>query len=159
MKLSVTTLLQAMCSTHAALYFHAVFGTKHLEPLIREPWMKRLHEYLGGTIRHMEGVAMSIGGVADHVHLLMSLKPTHRLCDIIMEVKRESSRWIRAEAGEPNFAWQDGYGIFTVSYSQVVTVEHYITTQAEHHRVKTFQEEYLKFLHCHDVQYDPRYVF
>jgi hypothetical protein len=95
------------------------------------------------TIQGLGGVALEVGGIADHVHILMGMKATHCLSDMVREIKSESSRWVHGLEGGRDFAWQGGYGAFTVSPSHCDAVRTYIQNQAEHHRVKTFREEYL----------------
>jgi putative transposase len=147
-----------MSSTHHALSYHLIFGTKDRMPYIAEPWRSRLHEYLGGCIKGLGGVPTEIGGVADHVHLLVSLRPTHQLSEVMRDVKRKTSAWIHQEMGERRFGWQDGYGAFTVSLSNVRRVREYIQKQEEHHRARTFREEYLSFLKRHLIEFKDEYV-
>jgi REP element-mobilizing transposase RayT len=117
-----------------------------------------LHAYLGGIIRTTNGIAESVGGVADHVHLLVGLRATHRLADVLRELKSISSGWVHDEIGMHHFAWQEGYGAFTVSASQRETVRHYIEQQAEHHRTRTFRDEYLELLRRSGVEFDESYL-
>jgi len=107
-----------MSSTHLSLHYHIVFGTKDHEPLIQPAWRGNLHAYLGGIIRTAGGIAESVGGVADHVHLLIGLRGTHRLADLLRDLKSVSSGWVHDEIGLRTFAWQEGYGAFTVSPSR-----------------------------------------
>src|SRR5438552_17995950 len=107
-----------MSSTHLSLHYHLVFGTKSHQALITSTWRDRLHAYLGGVIRTLDGVPEAIGGVADDVHLLVSLRATHTLADVIRELKSVSSKWAHEEMGVRSFAWQEGYGAFAVSASQ-----------------------------------------
>jgi putative transposase len=147
-----------MSSTHLSLHYHIVFGTKNHEPLIQPAWRGDLHAYLGGIIRTANGVAESVGGAADHVHLLAGLRATHRLADVLRELKSVSSGWVHDEIGLPEFAWQEGYGAFTVTASQREAVRRYIERQAEHHRTRTFHGEYVELLRRHGVEFDERYV-
>ena len=124
-----------------------------------EAWRGRLHAYLGGVVRNVEGVPEAIGGVADHVHLLIGLRATVRLADVVRDVKAVSSRWVHEEAGDREFSWQEGYGAFTVSASQRDMVREYIAKQEEHHRKRTFQEEYVELLKRSGVEYDDRYLW
>jgi REP element-mobilizing transposase RayT len=101
-----------MPSTHLSLHYHIVFGTKNHEPIIQPSWRGKLHAYLGGIIRTANGIAESVGGVSDHVHLLIGLRATHCLADVLRELKSVSFGWIRDEIGVRNFAWQEGYGGF-----------------------------------------------
>lgn len=145
-----------MPSTHLSLHFHVVFSTKNRAPIITTAWRDRLHAYLGGVVRNVGGVPEAIGGVADHVHLLIGLPATACLAHVMRDVKAVSSRWVHEETGDSSFSWQEGYGAFTVSPSQRETVRGYIAKQEEHHRKKTFQEEYLELLKRCGVKYDER---
>ena len=108
-----------MSSTHLSLHYHLVFRTKNDEPVITSAWRDRLHAYLGGVIRTLGGAPEAIGGVADHVHLLVGRRATHTLADMLRELKSVSSKWVHEEMGVRSFAWQQGYGAFTVSASRM----------------------------------------
>jgi REP element-mobilizing transposase RayT len=146
-------------STHLSLHYHLVFSTKGRRPLITLDRRSSLHAYLGGIVRSLGGVPLAMGGTADHVHLLVGLRATQRLADILREVKGGSSEWMRGEVGAREFGWQDGYGAFTVSRSHLIEVNRYIAEQEEHHRTMTFQEEYLALLAEHGIEYDERYLW
>ncbi|MDA8429783.1 MAG: IS200/IS605 family transposase [Geobacteraceae bacterium] len=148
-----------MPSTHLSLHYHVVFSTKERHPLIDQAWRVRLHAYLGGVIRDLGGVPECVGGIADHVHLLIGLKATHRLCDVIREVKVSSSKWVHEAIGLREFAWQDGYGAFTVSENRREAIQLYIQNQEAHHQARRFQDEYLAFLRQAGVEFDERYVW
>lgn len=148
-----------MPSTHSSLHFHIIFSVKHRQPLITAKWRFRLHPYLGAIINRLEGRPEAVGGTADHVHLLAGLLPKHTLADIVREVKASSSQWAHRTIGVKEFSWQDGYGAFTVSPSNIAAVKKYIAHQEEHHRKKTFQEEYLEFLRESGIQFDERYLW
>ena len=148
-----------MPTTHLSLHYHVVFSTKERRAFIDEPWRERLHAYLGGALRTAGGVAGAVGGVADHVHLLMGLRATHRLADVVREIKSASSQWVHQDIKQALFSWQDGYGAFTVSPSQLDAVKHYIANQAEHHRKRSFQEEYLDMLAKSGVEFDEKYLW
>jgi len=147
-----------MPSTYTCLHYHLVFSTKHREPLIASAWRDRLHEYLGGTIHGLGGVPLGVGGVADHVHLLVGLKPTHRLSDFVRELKKASSAWVPENAGLSSFHWQEGYAAFTVSASARDDVRDYIARQEEHHRHRSFREELVLLLEKSGLAYDERYL-
>ena len=148
-----------MPATHLSLHFHLVFSTKDRHPFIADDWRNRLHEYLGGLIRTADGFPDTCGGTADHVHLLVGLRATHSLAPLMKDIKQSSSRWIHETIGIKNFAWQPGYGAFTVSVSHRAAVKEYIANQAEHHRTKGFQEEYVTLLKKHGVEYDEKYLW
>ncbi len=146
-----------MASTFLSLHYHIVFSTKERRPLITPVWRERLHEYLGGTLNGLGGFSQEIGGVADHVHLLVGLKATHCLADFMRELKKASSSWVK-ENGESGFAWQDGYAAFTVSASMRERVRQYIQNQEQHHAKRDFVSELKELLARHDVKYDPQYL-
>jgi putative transposase len=148
-----------MSSTHLSLHCHIIFGTKHQRPLIAKPWRDRFHAYIGGILRSLDVVPEAIGGVEDHVHLLFGIRATHRLADVLRDVKRASSAWVHETIGEKQFEWQDGYGAFTVSATVMDKVKHYIADQEPHHAKKTFQEEYVEFLKSAGVEYDEKYLW
>lgn len=148
-----------MPSTHLSLHYHIVSSTKDRVPVIAPHWCERLHAYIGGVVRNVAGVPEAIGGVADHVHLLVGLRATACLADVVRDVKAVSSRWVHEEIGERGFAWQEGYGAFTVSSSQRGPVRDYIARQDEHHEKRTFQEEYVDLLRRSGVEYDERYLW
>jgi len=113
---------------------------------------------MGGIVRTLGGVPQIVGGVADHIHLLVGLRATHCLADVMRELKAVSSKWVHDDIRLPNFAWQEGYGAFTVSASQREAVRQYIAVQDEHHRTRSFHEEYLEFLRRNGVEFDERYL-
>ena len=147
-----------MPSTYLSLHYHLVFGTKNRVPFIAPQWRSRLHEYLGGTIAGLGGFPQGVGGVADHVHLLVGLKATHCLADVLREVKKASSVWVHEQIGLPSFAWQEGYAAFTVSAPAREGVQKYIANQGEHHRVRSFREELIAMLDKAGIEYDPQYL-
>jgi REP element-mobilizing transposase RayT len=147
-----------MSSTFISLHYHVVFSTKHRQPLIEVAWRERLHEYLGGTIKGLKGFPQGIGGVEDHVHLLIGLKSTHTLSDFMRELKKASSAWVHNEVGLAKFAWQEGYGAFTVSPTSRDGVKKYIANQEEHHRKLTFREELVYLLEQAGVEYNPKWL-
>jgi REP element-mobilizing transposase RayT len=148
----------AMPNTYTSLHYHLVFSTRNREPWIAEEWRPRLFEYLGGSIRGLGGHPHEAGGMADHVHLVVSLKPTHQLSKVLQELKRSSSAWIHKEHLVPNFAWQDGYAAFTISSSNLRAVVKYVQTQEEHHRGRSFREELEILLKKSGVVFDPKYL-
>jgi REP element-mobilizing transposase RayT len=147
-----------MSSTFLSLHYHVVFSTKHREPTLDGAWRGRLHEYLGGTVNGLGGFVQGVGGTADHVHLLLGLKATHCLADFMRELKKASSVWVHEEVCQPQFAWQEGYGAFSVSPTARPGVRRYIAHQEEHHRKKTFREELIEMLKHAGVAYEERYV-
>jgi len=147
-----------MPSTHTNLHFHIVFSTKERLPLIKDEWKKRLHSYLGGIIKNLEGVPLAIGGINNHVHLLVGLKSSHRLDYFVRDLKADSSAFVHQELKE-KFEWQKGYGAFTVSPSALESVKSYILNQEIHHRKKTFEIEYVALLEASQTPYDEKYLW
>ena len=147
-----------MPSTFLSLHYHIVFATKGRVATIDASWREKLHKYLGGTVAGLEGYSEGTGGTADHVHLLVGLKSTHCLADFMRELKKASSAWVHDEIGVAEFAWQEGYGAFTVSPTARKGVKSYIANQDEHHRTKSFREEFIEFLEQAGVKFEPRYL-
>jgi REP element-mobilizing transposase RayT len=144
-----------MANTYTSLHYHVVFSTKNRQPFLVDATRERLFSYLGGIARENGMKALEIGGVADHVHLLLSIPASLAVSKAVQLIKGASSHWLKATF--PNmidFAWQDGYAAFTVSQSQFDDVRAYIRSQPEHHRTKTFVEEYRAFLARHHIEYD-----
>jgi putative transposase len=151
---------RAMASTFTNLLYHVVFSTKHREPLITEVLRPELHQYIGGIIRDERGVLLEAGGIPDHIHLVAKFRADVSVAEMLRRIKANSSRWANErEHPAGRFAWQVGYGAFSVSESQVGEVIAYVRRQAEHHRTMTFQEEFLKFLRRHGIEFDERYLW
>jgi putative transposase len=147
-----------MGSTFLSLHFHIVFATKNRQRSISHKWKDRLHEYLGGTIRGLDGFPQAIGGVEDHVHLLVGLRATHALADFVRELKKSATNWVHEQTLDPYFAWQEGYSAFTVSPNARDGVKRYIANQVEHHRRRSYVEELRSMLDEAGVEYDPKYL-
>ncbi len=147
-----------MSHTSGNILLHFIFSTQGRRPLITTAFRDALFAYLGGIVREMNGTALIINGANDHVHLLIRVRPAQSAGEIARVVKTNSSRWVRAEHS-PEFAWQTGYGVFSVSESSVPEVTKYIAAQEEHHKRRSFQEEFVAFLKKNHVEYDPRYIW
>ena len=145
-----------MGSTYHSLSYHLVFATKYRRPLIDAAWRNRLHAYLGGCVKTFGAVPLAVGGVEDHIHILVVMRPSDRVCDLMREVKSRSSRWVHEEIGEAGFGWQDGYGAFSVSHYKVAVVRRYIERQEEHHRRKTSKDEYRSLLKRSGVAFEEK---
>jgi REP element-mobilizing transposase RayT len=145
----------------AQIYVHVVFSTKDRCPYLQDPAIRaELHDYLGGTCNHLGCPVLRVGGVADHVHILCRLGRSVPIADLVRELKRESSRWLKARAPAlADFYWQNGYGAFSISPGHVETVRDYIARQEEHHRTTTFQEEFRQLLTKYGLEWDERYVW
>jgi REP element-mobilizing transposase RayT len=147
-------------SSFTSLNYHLIFSTKHREPLIDDSWQQRLFDYLGGILRSQNGTLVAAGGMPDYVHLLAAVSKSVAITDALRDIKANSSKWIYDEfEGQSGFAWQAGYGAFSVSFSGLDSVRHYLAGQRDHHRVRSFQEEFLEFLRRHEMEYDERYIW
>jgi len=147
-----------MPHTSGNILLHLIFSTHQRRPLIKPEFRDDLFADMGGIIREMNGTALIINGDVDHVHMLICVRPVHSAAEIARVVKTNSSRWVR-ENRSNQFAWQTGYGVFSVSESSVADVTGYIASQQEHHRKRSFQEEYIAFLKKNHVEYDPKYIW
>ena len=144
----------------ANVLLHLVFSTKDRFPFIREDVRPRLSRYVGGLCREINCPSIVVGGTADHLHVVCSLSRALSIAELLEEVKKRSSRWVKTQDTRlSKFAWQTGYGAFSIGQSQVEAVREYVRTQAEHHRHVTFQEEFREFLRRYQVTYDERYVW
>jgi REP element-mobilizing transposase RayT len=146
-----------MGHTYAANFIHCVFSTKDRAPLIPAERQKNLWAYLLGIARNMNVKALAIGGVPDHLHLLIALPPSRNLAKVMCDLKANSSKWMN-ETGVP-FAWQEGYGAFSVSPSRVADVQRYIRSQAEHHTKRNFEQEFVDLLRKSGIPFEEKYVF
>jgi REP element-mobilizing transposase RayT len=149
-----------MANTYSQLYVHVVFAVKHRQNLILKGWKNELYQYISGIISNKDLKLMIVNGVADHIHLLIGIKPNCNLSDLIRDIKANSSKWINGQnyvVGK--FEWQTGFGTFSVSQSQLSKVINYIKRQEEHLKVKTFKEEYIEFLKAYHIDYNESYIF
>jgi len=137
---------------------HLIFSTKLRQPLIGPDIRSDLFAYLGGIVRELRSTALIINGTCDHVHMLIRTRPSHSIAEIARTVKTNSSGWMHKK-GHKEFAWQSGYGVFSVSASNIPEVTKYIATQDEHHQKRSFQEEFVAFLKKNKVAYDERYIW
>ena len=149
-----------MSHTYTNLLYHVVFSTKERRPFIDADLKPRLHGYLGGIATDIDCVPLLIGGVADHVHLLLKIPPKLAVSEVLRLLKCNSSGWVHKEYPQRRaFSWQEGYGAFTVSSSKKPDVETYIANQEEHHRRRSFQEEFLTLLEKHEIEFDPETIW
>ncbi len=148
-----------MPSTLVSLHVHLVFSTKDRRPSIQPFWRERLHASLGGVVRRLKAVPEAVGGVEDHVHVLASLRAVHQLSDCVRDLKQASSRWVHESLRLDNFAWQEGYGAFSVGAGHCNALKDYIDEQQQHHHSNTFQSEYIRLLQQEGVTYDERYLW
>ncbi len=148
-----------MAGTFAQLHFHIIFSTKDRTQTIDATWRQRLWQYLGGIVSGEGGTPIQIGGTADHVHLLVTLRPKHHLPDIVQKLKSNSSGWVHHTFPNSGMWWQNGYGAFTVSHSGLRIVQQYILDQEKHHAKMSFQDEFRTFLGKHGIAYEERYLW
>jgi REP-associated tyrosine transposase len=146
-----------MAYTFANLLTHVIFSTKGRQPLISRNLKSYLLAYMGGIIRELQGKSITANSMPDHVHLLLWLPPSMAIADAVRIVKTNSSRWSHRKSGHRDFAWQTGYGAFSVSRSNAASVVKYIREQEKHHRRVTFQEKCIRFLKKNGVRYGERY--
>lgn len=147
-----------MAHSFRAHYFHLVWSTRNREPFIIEEIRCLLYAYIGGVIKNHNGKLLEAGGMPDHIHLLVGLKSLDDFSKLIRDIKTSSSLWINKNAPEKHFAWQDGYGSFSVSYSSLDKVKLYIKNQEHHHKTSSFDKEYLQLLNLHNIDFDSRFV-
>jgi putative transposase len=149
-----------MPHSYVSALFHCVFSTKERRRTIAPELQERLWPYMGGIARENRMCALAVGGVEDHVHLLISLPSAMSVAKALQLIKGGSSKWVHDTFPQhAGFAWQKGYGAFSIGVSQVDDTQTYIANQREHHRKKTFQEEFIAILERHGIEYDPRYVW
>ena len=151
----------AMPQSLSRILVHTVFSTKHRQPCFRDERLRsELHHHIGGILNTLKCGPIVVGGVEDHVHILSQLARTCEPAVMVKEVKRVSCLWIKNRyEGLGDFAWQAGYGMFSIGHSQTPTVRDYIVNQQEHHRKRSFQEEFRTLLERYDVDFDERYVW
>ncbi|MBV9123212.1 MAG: transposase [Planctomycetes bacterium] len=149
-----------MSQSLAKILIHLIYSTKQRTPWLSADLRPVLFAYQAGIFKQWQSPALVIGGVADHVHALFTLSKTQSLSRVIEEVKKGSSKWMKTRGAEfQDFHWQNGYGAFSVSPSNSGQVRYYIENQENHHRTKSFQEEFREFLRRHGIEYDERYVW
>jgi REP element-mobilizing transposase RayT len=148
-----------MGSTLSNLAYHVIFSTKDREPIIIQEIRDELYRYMGGIVKGEDGVVLQIGGLPNHIHMVIKLKPIHALSEIMKKVKAKSSKWINEQNLMGRFAWQEGYGAFTVSESQIPAVIQYVREQEDHHRSLSFKDEFILILKKHRLEYDERYLW
>ncbi|MBU0610377.1 MAG: IS200/IS605 family transposase [Armatimonadetes bacterium] len=149
-----------MAGSFTCLRYHLIFSTKDRRPLLAAAARPRLFEYIGGILRNRKGQLLAAGGTDNHVHLLAILPKDRSVSDMLRDIKSNTSRWLGETAPLAiGFGWQDGYGAFTVGRSEIEGLVRYLASQDEHHRERTFEEEFVAFLEDNEVEYDPRYIW
>ncbi len=149
-----------MANTYSNLFYHIVFSTKGRQDLITQDIEARVWAYIGGIARNHEIIAVQVGGIENHIHVLIMAKPKFAPSQIVQWLKGESLRWIHETFPEMrSFEWQVGYGIFSVSKSSIADVVEYIKSQRKHHEQQSFEDEYVAMLKLNGIDYDERYPF
>lgn len=149
-----------MPNTYTQIHIHAIFAVKNRHALISKTWEQRLYQYITGIVQNHGHKLLAINGMPDHIHLLFGFRPTQSLSDLMRDVKGDSSLWINENKFlDRKFSWQEGYGAFSYSKSQIHAVATYIENQEQHHRKKSFIEEYVKILQEFEIEYDVRFIF
>jgi putative transposase len=149
-----------MAKSYTNLIYHLVFSTKEHRPFLTKERRQRLYEYIGGIIRGLNGVLIAIGGVEDHIHILCKLPPDKAVSAMLRDLKSNSSGWMHDVFPViKHFSWQNGYGAFSVSASQIPAVSRYIANQEAHHARHTFRDEFIQTLRVNDIDFDERYLW
>ena len=149
-----------MAGTFSKIYIQYVFAVKGRENLISESWANELYKYISGIIKFKGHKPIIVNGYKDHIHVFVGLKPTMSISDLIRDIKNNSSKFVNDKGWvKGKFSWQEGYGAFSYSHSQIESVYNYILNQKKHHKTKTFEEEYIDFLKKFDIKFDEKYLF
>ena len=147
-------------STYSQIYIHVVFAVRGRRSLISESWEEQLYKYITGIVTQKHHKLISIGGIADHIHILIGLKPAEALSDLVREIKKSSNEFInRNHFVNERFVWQEGYGAFSCCHNQLDTIINYIRTQKDHHKSIKLNEEYVNLLKEYNIQYEEKYLF
>jgi REP element-mobilizing transposase RayT len=148
-----------MANTYTQIHIQAVFAVQNRQSLINPEWKDELYKYNTGIIQSYNHKMLQINGMPDHIHIFFGMRPTQSLSDLMKQVKQDSSKWINTKGFvNGKFSWQEGYGAFSYSKSHILRVIKYITNQEEHHKTKTFANEYLELLKESGIDYDERYI-
>jgi len=149
-----------MPGTFSQIYLQVVFAVKGRENLINKSWKDELHKYIAGIITAKKQKSIIVNGMPDHIHAFIGLRPSMLISDLVRDIKSSSTNFINErKLVRGKFSWQEGYGVFSYSHSQIATVYNYILNQEEHHKKKTFREEYIGFLKKFDVPFEEKYLF
>lgn len=149
-----------MAGTFSQIYIQLVFAVKGRGSLIHPSWEDELYKYISGIVRNKEQKLLAINGMPDHIHILIGMKPSCCLSDLVREIKKSSNEWIKEkDFSKFKFQWQEGYGAFSYSHSALDNVIVYINNQKEHHKKKTFQDEYKVFLKKFNIEFKDEYLF
>lgn len=149
-----------MANTYTKIHLQFVFAVKHRQALIHPSWDNELYKYITGIVQNHEHKMLAINGVEDHIHILVGMRPSQSISDLLRDIKGDSTLWINdSKFLNKKFEWQSGYGAFSYSPGDVKNVIRYILNQKEHHKNQLFKQEYLEMLTYHEVEHDPQYIF
>jgi len=149
-----------MTNTYTQIHIQFVFAVKYRKGLIGEEWKDELYKYITGIIKNNKHKLLIINGMPDHIHILIGMRPTQSVSDLMQDIKGDSSKWINGKKFmKEKFEWQEGYGAFSYGKSQIKNVITYIENQEKHHRKKTFKEEYIEFLQKFEIDYNEQFIF
>ncbi|RKR08741.1 REP element-mobilizing transposase RayT [Flavobacterium sp. 90] len=149
-----------MANTYTQIHIHFVFAVKFRQAIIHNDWKEELYKYITGIIKNNNHKLLAINGVSDHIHVLIGIRPAQSISDLMKNIKQDSSKWINtSKLLKSHFEWQEGYGAFSYSKSQLNAVGNYIQNQEAHHKKKTFREEYIDFLEKFEIDYDEKFIF
>ena len=149
-----------MTNTYTQIHIQFVFAVKYRKGLIGEEWKDELYKYITGIIQNNKHKLLIINGMPDHIHILIGMRPTQSVSDLMQDIKGDSSKWINGKKFmKEKFEWQEGYGAFSYGKSQIKNVISYIENQEKHHRKKTFKEEYMEFLQKFEIDYNEQFIF
>lgn len=149
-----------MANTYTQIHIHFVFSVKYREGIIANSWKEELYKYIAGIIKINNHKLLAINGMPDHIHILIGVRPSQSVSDLMQDIKGSSSKWINEKKFlKSKFEWQEGYGAFSYSKSQLNRVIDYIKNQETHHQTKSFKEEYIDFLKMFEIDFDEKYIF
>lgn len=149
-----------MANTYTQIHIQAVFAVQDRQSLIKNEWKDELYKYITGIIQNHDHKVLQINGMSDHIHILIGMRPSQSLSDLMQLLKQDSSKWINNKGFvNGKFSWQSGFGAFSYSKSDVPKVINYIKNQEKHHQIRSFQDEYLKLLNEFNIEFDERYIF
>ena len=149
-----------MSNSYSQIHIHALFAVKHRQYLIEDVWKDKLYAYISGILKNHHHKPIIINGMPDHIHLLFGMRPTHSLSELVQKIKVESTKWINENKYVPgSFSWQNGFGAFSYAKSDLPNIIGYIKNQEDHHRKRSFREEYIELLTRFEIEYDERFLF
>ena len=149
-----------MAGTYSQLYIQVVFAVKGRENMMAKSWRNDLHKYISGIITNKEQKSIIVNGMADHIHIFIGLKPSMKISDLVRDIKNNSAKFINEKGFvKGKFSWQEGYGVFSYSHSEISRVYNYILNQEEHHQKRSFREEYVELLKNFEIEHNEKYLF